>query len=64
MKVLPNGALDISGSLYLTVGYSLKDEDGGFGIKSNDWLAKVRGWRLTLYVYGTFKVGACNACKW
>ena len=43
MEVPPNEALDMSGSLHLTISYLLKDKQKDLESKSYGWLIKLKG---------------------
>ena len=43
MGVIPKKALDMYGSLYLTIPYLLRDEQGDLEDKSQAWIGDTRG---------------------
>ena len=58
MGVTPRKALDIYGSLHLTMPYLLRGEQGDLEDKSRAWIGDKRGWGLTLYGCGPCWIGA------
>ena len=42
MDVIPRKALDMNGSLYLTISYLLRDEQGDLEDKSQGWIDDIR----------------------
>ena len=58
MEIPPNGALDISKSSHLIIGYLLRNEYEHLESKSCSRLIKVRGSRLTLDICDIYRIGA------